>query len=92
MALLQPELFHLARENSDRADVARQVLMQTVNLRLFDAPESEERKGVIGKNFFEGEKLLKGCLVLQLEEDNTASRGSIKIIKDDIIGIQMEGV
>lgn len=92
VALLQPELFRLARENSGRADVPRQVLMQTVNLRLFDAPESEERKGVIGKNFFEGEKLLKGCLVLQLEEDNTAILGSIKIIKDDIIGIQMKGV
>ncbi len=92
VALLASPLFRQAQENPDSAEVARQVLMQTVGLRLFDESESEKRKDLDGGKFFEGEKLLKGCLVLQLEENKTVNFSSIKIIKDDIIGVWMEGV
>lgn len=90
VALLKPGLFSQARDNPGHAEVARQVLMQTVNLRLHGSAESQ---GITTdqENAFEGEKLLKGCLIVKLEENNIAKLNNFKITKDDIIGVIIEG-
>lgn len=91
VALLRPELFRLARENSDYADVARQVLMQSVNLRLPEAGQTVKEDNSAWRNGYDGENLLKGVYILPLDENHSAKYNANKIIKNDLIGVQIEG-
>jgi len=81
VALLTPELFEKAEASPQDSSIARDVLMRSVSLRLEGDPSGAA---------VEGERLLKGCLLLCRQSDGLYYfNNSTIIINDDTVGIKI---
>ena len=86
-ALVSSDLYQQIKDASDDYDLARLIMMQTVNLRLDESSCLDDD----GDNTqsFEGDGLLKGILILCLDKDGSAAYKNNIIQSDDAVGISV---